>query len=136
MALVAAMLVQIGWTLGVLFYLGRSRAASVRAGEVTMRDIALSGNAWPDRIKAISNNYANQFETPVLFYALCGLALYLGAAHVGMVSAAWLYVASRIAHTLVHTGSNRVMVRFRIFLVGVFALIVMWAMLVVRLVGG
>jgi len=135
MALVAAMLVQIGWTLGLLFYMGRSRAASVRAGEVKIRDVALSGDAWPDRIKAISNNYSNQFETPVLFYVLCGLALYVGATHIGMVIAAWLYVLSRIGHTLVHTGSNHVMTRFRIFVAGVFALIAMWTMLVVRVAG-
>ncbi|HRK24834.1 MAG TPA: MAPEG family protein [Beijerinckiaceae bacterium] len=135
MVLVAAILVQVLWTLIVLVMLGRSRAAAVRAGQVKIPDVALSSDAWPDRIKAIGNNYANQFETPVLFYVLAGLALYLGATHAGMALAAWIFVASRIGHTLVHTGGNRVMLRFRIFLIGVAALLAMWLMLALRVAG-
>ena len=134
MRLVIPILVQIAWTLGLLTVLGRARAAAVQRGEVRLREVALSGDAWPDRIKALGNNYANQFETPVLFYVLCGLALYTGATHGIMVALAWLYVASRIAHTLVHTGSNAVLTRFRAFIVGVAALAGMWIAIVLRLI--
>ena len=44
-----------------------------------MRDIALSNEAWPDDLKKVANNMHNQFETPVLFYVLCGVATYVGA---------------------------------------------------------
>lgn len=134
MSLIVPVLVQIAWTLGILVMTGRMRAAAVRSGEVKLRQVALSNDAWPERIKAFGNNYANQFETPVLFYVLVGLALYTGATHWGAVTLAWAYVASRIGHTLVHTGANNVLLRFRIFVGGVFALIGLWLCIVWRLI--
>lgn len=123
--LIAAMLFQMGWTLVVLVMTGRARVAALKAREVTLKQVALSNDAWPDRIKALSNNYANQFETPVLFYAACLLALHLGATGWEMCALAWLFVATRIAHTLVHTGGNNVILRFRIFVAGVGVLVAM-----------
>jgi len=134
MRLVAPMLVQIALTLVVLGLLGRARARAVGRKQVKISDVALGNDAWPPHIQALGNNYANQFETPVLFYVLCGLALYIGATEWLMVALAWLFVASRIAHTIVHTGSNIVLTRFRIFIVGVAALAAMLLTLVVRLV--
>lgn len=127
MRLILPLLVQIGWTLAILMMLGRARVAAIRGKEVTIGAVALSNDAWPPRVKAIGNNYANQFETPVLFYALIGAALFAGATHWIMAALAWAYVATRIAHTLVHTGANAVLLRFRIFIAGVVLLVGMLA---------
>ena len=57
----------------------RARRAA-RRGEVKLRDIALGGDAWPARVRKISNAFQNQFELPVLFYLLVVLALVTNAA--------------------------------------------------------
>ena len=136
MLLVSAMLAQIGWTFVVLILMGRARVGALKARETTINAVAVNNSAWPDKVKAVSNNFTNQFETPVLFFVLCGLALYLGAAHWLMVVLAWLFVGTRIAHTLVHTGDNNVMLRFRIYMAGVLILLVMWLVLIARVAIG
>jgi hypothetical protein len=49
------------------------------------------------------------------------------------VALAWVFVASRILHSLIHTGSNVVMQRGLAFVVGFFAVGLMWAWFGLRL---
>jgi hypothetical protein len=100
-----------------------------------MRDIALGERAWPAKVTQVANAFHNQFETPVLFYVLCGVATAIGATGTLMAVLAWGWFASRLVHTGIHVTSNRIRYRFYAFLVGVLILIVMWAVLLVRLVG-
>ncbi len=80
----------------------------------------------PEAVLAPANNLRNLFELPVLFYALC-LYLYLSSSvDAGHVIAAWLFVALRILHSYVHCTSNRVMLRFQLYVAGSLAL---WFML-------
>ncbi len=44
----------------------------------------------------------NQFETPILFFALLAIATFVGAT-VLMVTLAWSYFATRVVHTAIHT---------------------------------
>jgi hypothetical protein len=134
MILVAPVLAQILLTLIVLVLLGRARVAAVKAGKVRLSEIAVSSTGWPEDVRRIQANVSNQFETPVLFYVLCGVTVFTGAANLFTAVCAWLYVASRLAHWLVHTGSNNVITRFRIFHFGLVALLAMWLYVVVHLV--
>lgn len=80
----------------------------------------------PDDVAAPANNLRNLFELPALFYALC-LYLYLSSSvDAGHVIAAWLFVAFRILHSYVHCTSNRVMLRFQLYVAASLAL---WFML-------
>lgn len=133
MALVLAMLVQVAWTFIVMLRAGRVRFAAVKAGRVG-KAAALDSRAWPDDVLKHGNNMNNQFETPTLFYALVLLALVLGMADVVLAILAWVFVASRVVHTAIHTGSNVVSRRFRAFLGGTIALMLMTAWIAVRVV--
>lgn len=126
---------QVLLTLVLMLWTGRVRVAALQAKRVHIRDIALSGEAWPEDVRKISNNVHNQFETPILFYVLCGSATYLGATGALMVLLAWAYIAARLAHTIIHVTTNRVQHRFFAFVAGVTVLILMWAVLAGRLVG-
>ncbi len=97
-------------------------------GQVDEVRRALHSDAWPDSVIKINNNIRNQFETPVLFYVLVLVLLNLGA--VGWLTQllAWLFVLSRIAHTLVHTGTNQLPLRRRLFTFGCVVLILMTAL--------
>lgn len=117
---------QILWTfivLGIVF-VRRRRAFLDKA--VRAADIAVSSERYPEPARLAAANYANQFETPVLFFALIMVAMEVGAVGNVMAVLAWLFVLSRIVHTLVHVGSNRLPLRATVFGFGVACLICMW----------
>ncbi len=132
-ALVLAMLVQMIWTIAVGFWLGRVRSRAVRAGEIR-GDVMLSDAGWPDRAKAASNNFSNQFEVPVLFYALALLALHLHLAGLVLAVCAWIFVVSRMAHSIAHCSTNRLRWRGSAYFVGVLAVMVMLAVVTIEVV--
>ncbi len=113
--------------------LGRARFRAGRAGAVTLKDIALDSSRWPDDIRKLSNNFDNQFQLPVLFYAILPLLILLVKVDWLQVVLAWAFVASRILHSQVHTGHNEVIRRFQIFLLGFIIIVIMWAWFAVRL---
>jgi hypothetical protein len=133
LALVYPVLAQVALTLLLVLWTGRVRVAAVRRRDVRVRDIALSNDAWPDSAKKVSNNMHNQYETPVLFYVLCGVATYVGETGIVMTVLAWLYVLTRVIHTAIHVTTNRVSHRFFVFAAGVLVLILMWLVVVIRL---
>src|SRR5436190_10977350 len=118
--------VQVALTFGLLFWMASARTGSVRRGETKIRDIALGQTAWPDRPQQISNSYDSQFQLPLLFYVLVILAWITKHADLLFVVMAWMFVLLRLAHAYVHTTSNHVPTRFRIFAAGVFVLLLMW----------
>ncbi len=118
--------VQVALTFAMLFWMASARTRSVKSGETKIRDIALGQSAWPTRAQQISNNYASQFQIPLLFYVVVILALFTRTADLIFVVLSWLFVLARIAHAYVHATSNHVPTRFNVFGVGVFVLLIMW----------
>ncbi len=125
--------VQVALTFGLLFWMAYARTGSVRRGETKIRDIALGQSAWPDRAQQISNCYDSQFQIPLLFYALVILAWITRQADLIFVVMAWIFVLARLAHAYIHTTSNHVPTRFRVFAVGVLVLLLMWIIFAVRI---
>ncbi len=111
----------------------RSRIRSVRGGETRLKDIALDADAWPKKVRQLGNNFDNQFDVPMLWYACSALLVATGLADWTVVALSWLFLFSRIAHTLVHTGSNYVPTRMRLFLWGFGIVFAMWAWFGLRL---
>ena len=88
--------------------LGQLKDRARAAGKVDLTLTALDNDAWPDDVRKVANNIRTQFQIPVLFFVLV-LALYAHGAVDGWARAfAWAFVASRIAHSYVHIGSNYV----------------------------
>ena len=133
--LVYPVLAQVLLTFVLIVWNGQGRIRAVRSRRVRMRDIALSNDAWPVDLKQVENNMHNQYETPILFYVLCGVATYVGATGIGMTVLAWVYVAARVVHTAIHTTSNQVPLRLGAFLVGLAVLVLMWLVIFIRIFG-
>jgi hypothetical protein len=57
-----------------------------------------------------------------LFYVLCTVLYNINAVGMVAIALAWLFTLSRFAHAYVHTGSNDVPMRLRLFLVGCLVL--------------
>ena len=81
----------------------------------------------PEAISYPANNLKNLFELPVVFYALCLMLYATGAVDSVYVYAAWVFVAFRAVHSLIHCTVNHVMARFMCYLV---ASLVLWFMVV------
>ena len=131
-AVILPVLVQVGLTFLLLLWLGRSRVGRLRSGEVKVKDIALGERNWPTRLLQIQNSYHNQFELPVLFYALVALALITRKADMLFVVMSWMFVVSRLIHAAIHTTSNKIVWRFQAFVVGVMILAAMWVIFGIR----
>ena len=131
-ALIVAMLAQGALALGLLWYLGSIRIPMILRGEVSIRDIALSRQGWPEREKQVSNAVDNQFQLPLLFYVACGLALALGPTWFDL-GLAWSFVVSRYLHAAIHITDNNVIRRFWAYTVGLGILTVFWLVLVLQL---
>jgi hypothetical protein len=125
--------VQAFLTLTILFVMAYWRFRAFKAGEVNVIDRAASHIAWPRYAAQAQRSFLNQFETPVLFFALIAFVAITKTWDVLFVTLAWLWVATRIAHAIVHCTSNRLSLRFPLFLAGVVLLVVMWIMFAVRL---
>ena len=124
--LVYPALAMILWIFVVLAIVFLRRKAAFASKQVKMADVAVSTDAYPEPARLAAANFSNQFETPVIFFALIMLAMEVGATSYIMAGLAWAYVATRVAHTLVHVGSNDLKVRAMIFAVGVAVLFGMW----------
>jgi hypothetical protein len=125
--------VLIALTMALLLMMGRARVAALRSGAVRPRDIALGQNAWPDKITQLGNAYRNQFELPLLFYALIAFAAAAEKADIWFVALEWAFVALRFAHAFVHVTSNNLLFRFRLFAAGALVLILMWTLFFSRI---
>lgn len=117
-------------TLFVWVYMYARRIPFLLSRKLTQADMAKPGELARISPAAVSNpsdNLKNLFEIPVLFYALVLFlyatrqvdALYLGAA--------WVFVAFRFAHSLVHCTFNLVVLRFYLYLTATLAV---WFMLI------
>ena len=90
--------------------------------------------AWPEDAVKRANNQRNQFELPVLFYAVAAFALIVGGADLVMVVLAWAFVLTRILHAAIHIGPNKVRWRTPAFAVGFLILAAMWIKLFLHVV--
>lgn len=119
--------VQVALTFALLFWMASARTSSVKRGETKVRDIALGQSAWPAKATQISNCYDSQFQLPLLFYVVVILAWITRTADVIFVVLEWLFVLLRLSHAYVHTTSNHVPTRFKVFAAGMFVLLLMWS---------
>lgn len=127
-------LAQVLLTLIVYVLLVQAKIRAMKAGQVDMARRALHDDAWPDSVMKINNNIRNQFEVPVLFYAVAFSLWALDAVGAAAIAAAWLFAASRIFHAYVHIVPNYVPTRRRAFTVGWLIVVVMVCLAVWELV--
>lgn len=97
----------------------------VRSKEINIDEVRANHSAWPEKVRQVQNNFANQFEFPVLFYVISLIALEYGFIDWIIVALAWLFVISRYIHAYVHCGSNRIKPRFQSFAFGLLMLLLL-----------
>jgi hypothetical protein len=118
--------VQIGLTFALLLWMAGARRGALVGGETKIRDIALGQQNWPLRATQVGNCFRNQFELPVLFYALIALALPLRHADLVIVLLSWVFVVTRVVHAGIFVSSNDLGRRSLAWFAGVLVLLAMW----------
>lgn len=121
-----------GLTLLVLFALGILRIGGLVTGRFPQTYYELfreSDDQEPDVVRAVSRNYHNLLELPILFYAGCLLAYAADLVSQPLVTLAWVFVALRVVHTVIHVTYNRLWHRMTVFVTGYAVLLGFWVVL-------
>ena len=118
-------LVFVTFTVLLRIPLVRIRAGRSRRIEVDDFKYGESTRVPPD-VSIPNRNYMNLLELPVLFYAVC-LSFYVTRrVDETTLVLAWVYVALRAVHSLVHLTYNHVIHRLAVFAASNVVLLVLW----------
>ena len=128
--LVAPVAALLAWSVVMLVWMYATRIpAMIRAGVDIKSRVGGQGKdldaILPAEIQWKAHNYNHLMEQPTLFYAAALILIFTNCTSPGAVWAAWGYVAFRVAHSLVQSTSNRIALRFPLFLLASLCLIVL-----------
>lgn len=132
--LILAAAAQVLLTLIAFGILGLRRARAFREG-LDPQETAADLGRYPVTARVAAANVSNQFETPVLFFAVIATALASGLGTAPLAVLAWIWVATRAIHMGIHLGPNMVRWRGLAFMAGVVVVVAMWGMLAIRALG-
>ena len=116
-------LAQIGLTFLLYGWLTIARMQAVKRGEAAYEKFAHGEE--PHHVARITRNLANQFELPVIFYAVVVLLVATKKVESIDIAAAWVFVAGRVIHSLVQTLTDNVPLRGQVFLINFAAVVVL-----------
>lgn len=123
-----------GWTMIVWLWMYVTRIPAMnRAGIDGTKMVGSSGRGLRDDLIAkgehraswVADNYNHLHEAPTVFYAVALTLAMIGQGDNLNATIAWVYVGLRVLHSLVQIVSNRVLVRFGVFILSTIALIML-----------
>ena len=123
-------------TLWMYVPMSRARVAAVKAGAARASDFRLPNVDEKPETRQLANAVGNQFELPVLFFALCLSVHAAGRVDAVMLAGAWLFVVLKTVHSYVHATSNRLRHRRPVFMAAWLTCIALWLWFAVRLAIG
>jgi hypothetical protein len=126
--LLAPVVALVLWSLVMCAWLYATRIPAIRQRKIAYdphRPAEEFHAQLPAEVRWKADNYNNLMEQPTLFYAVAITLAVLGADTGLNTGLAWLYVALRIAHSLVQSVNNNVMLRFAIFITATLVLLVL-----------
>jgi hypothetical protein len=110
------------------------RLRQVRAENIRWREIpSASQMAARFQDTRAADNFRNLFEVPVLFYLALVVAFLIAQVNLLTLSLAWIFVASRYLHSVIHCTNNRLKYRFPVYLLGWLVLWIFWGVLAIGL---
>ena len=116
------------WTLVMQAWMVITRVPAISAAGIDAQAAERTADLadkLPKHVQFKADNYNHLMEQPTIFYA-AALALAIAGMGTGLnLVCAWIYMVSRVAHSIVHATVNIVMIRFSLFAIGSAALVVM-----------
>ena len=111
--------------ISLYFLMAARKSKADKAKEVDRKKAALDNKAWPDYVLVVSNNLANQYEAPILFYVVCIVSYVTNSVTDLTIWLACGYCALRYLHSYVQISSNYVPHRMAVFSMSLLVLLVM-----------
>lgn len=108
------------WTMVMWVWMYVTRIPAMSAAKVDADELVRQGGQsldqlLPAKIQWKAHNYNHLHEAPTVFYAVALALALIGQGDGLNAMLAWSYVGLRVAHSLVQSTINKVMVRFLIF---------------------
>ncbi len=110
----------LAWTMVIWLWMYVTRIPAMQQAKIDVAN--LKGGTGkdldailPPSVQWKAHNYNHLLDEPMIFYAVCIVLAVIGHGEGMNVMVAWLYVALRIAHSLVQVTVNRVAIRFLLF---------------------
>ncbi len=132
MEILKPLIVLAGWTMVMWLWMYITRLPAMSAAKIDSKNL-VGGTGQtldavlPAKTQWIAHNYNHLHEAPTVFYAVALVLAIIGQGDGFNACIAWAYVGLRIVHSLVQVISNRVIVRFGLFVLSSIALIMLIA---------
>lgn len=125
-ALLLPVFLHVLMTIGLGVASARARRKSLIAGRARMKEVVVDSRAFPDDVRKLGNDYDNQFQLPLFWYAGIAFTLILNVGDGVLVALSWAFLALRVGHSFVHVGRNQLVRRFYVFTAGALVLTTYW----------
>lgn len=132
MEILKPLIVLAGWTMVMWLWMYITRLPAMSAAKIDSKNL-VGGTGQtldavlPAKTQWIAHNYNHLHEAPTVFYAVALVLAIIGQGDGFNACIAWAYVGLRIVHSLVQVISNRVIVRFGLFVLSSLALMMLIA---------
>ncbi len=113
------------WIFILFVMVSVKRMQATKAGSLSIDELAHNGRE-PEQSRRWARNLDNQFQVPMLFYALVALLFATEAVTAAQIALAWVFLLGRIVHTFVQISGDNVTLRGRVFTINFAALALMW----------
>lgn len=81
---------------------------------------------FPEEINVPAENFVNLFEIPIIFYLLSTLLLVTDSVSLFYLVASFIYVVLRYVHSFIVLTYNKVVHRFKAYLLSCLVVFIMW----------
>lgn len=132
------MLVLVLWTLVMLGWMALARLPTMSRMKMHPQEGARTAELaakLPPEVQWKADNYNHLLEQPTIFYVVCAVLAIAGLGDGLNLILAWVYVVSRVVHSVVQSTINQVPLRFGIFAIGTLALLIMTVNGLIQLTG-
>lgn len=109
----------------LFFMVSVKRMQAAKRHSLDAEHFAYTGQE-PDESRRWARNLDNQFQLPMLFYALVALLFATDLISTPQIWLAGVFLIGRLIHTVVQTQSDNVQLRGRVFTINYLALTAMW----------
>ncbi len=125
------------WTMVMWFWLYGTRIPALSAAKVDPDDLVHDptkdlDSILPPQVMWKAHNYNHLHEAPTVFYAVAIVLAIIGKGDGLSAQLGWIYVALRVAHSLVQATVNKVKLRFLIFALSSFCLMALVALAIMQ----
>jgi hypothetical protein len=125
-AIVRPVVALAAWTFVMWLWMYATRIPAIRAAKMKLDPTAPRGEQMatlPPSVRWKADNYNHLFEQPTIFYAVALALAVIGKGDGIEATLAWVYVATRIVHSLFQATVNKIEVRFTLFVLSSLVLI-------------